>query len=281
MNPTQYWPWPPMLKRPQRNANATASAAENQRRRGPERLLEVAPRRSRVLSRQPLIRPVEARSFEDRPVGRDRVVAGDRGRRGRRSGRRGPWPRAGRGSPRRARRGSLGAEIALLDLRRRRRRRDAHAAVSRRPPVIAMPSSSSVTSGPYSPTIRPSKMTRMRSDERQDLLELERDEQDGAALVALLDEPAVDELDRADVEPARRLAGDEHPRVALDLACDDDLLLVAAREGRGERRAGSRRARRTPSAAGARARSGGSVAASRTASSARSGSRGGRRSRRA
>ena len=26
MNPTQYWPWPPMLKSPQRNANATARA---------------------------------------------------------------------------------------------------------------------------------------------------------------------------------------------------------------------------------------------------------------
>ena len=27
MNPTQYWPWPPMLKSPQRNEKATASAA--------------------------------------------------------------------------------------------------------------------------------------------------------------------------------------------------------------------------------------------------------------
>ena len=26
MKPTQYWPWPPMLKRPQRKAKATASA---------------------------------------------------------------------------------------------------------------------------------------------------------------------------------------------------------------------------------------------------------------
>jgi hypothetical protein len=40
----------------------------------------------------------------------------------------------------------------------------------------------------------------------------------------------VDELDRADVEPARRLRGDQHLRVAVDLAGEDDLLLVAARE---------------------------------------------------
>ena len=80
--------------------------------------------------------------------------------------------------------------------------------------------------------------------ERQDLLELERDEQDRAALVALGDEPAVQELDRADVEAARRLRGDQDPRVARDLARDDELLLVAAGERRCPRR-GPRRARRT------------------------------------
>ena len=72
----------------------------------------------------------------------------------------------------------------------------------------------------------------MRSDERQHLLELERDEQDRPALVSLLDEASVDELDRADVEPARRLGGDQHLRVALDLAREDHLLLVAAGERR-------------------------------------------------
>src|SRR5207253_657536 len=41
--------------------------------------------------------------------------------------------------------------------------------------------------------------------QREDLVELEGDEQDRAALVALLDEPPVDELDRPDVEPSRRL----------------------------------------------------------------------------
>src|ERR1051326_1869062 len=44
--------------------------------------------------------------------------------------------------------------------------------------------------------------------ERQDLPQAERDEEHGAARIALLDEPAVDELDRADVEPACRLGRD-------------------------------------------------------------------------
>ena len=71
--------------------------------------------------------------------------------------------------------------------------------------------------------------------EREDLLELERDQQDAAALVALLDEAPVHELDRPDVEAARRLRGDQHARVAVDLAGEDDLLLVATRERAGAR----------------------------------------------
>src|SRR3954447_22448760 len=66
--------------------------------------------------------------------------------------------------------------------------------------------------------------------EREDLLELERDEEHGLPCVPLLDEPPVDELDRADVEAARRLRRDQHLRVAVDLAREHDLLLVAARE---------------------------------------------------
>src|SRR5581483_188837 len=69
--------------------------------------------------------------------------------------------------------------------------------------------------------------------ERQDLVQLERQEQDRAALVALLDEAPVDVLDRADVEPARRLGGDQHLRIALDLAGEDHLLLVPARQRSG------------------------------------------------
>src|SRR5438477_449284 len=66
--------------------------------------------------------------------------------------------------------------------------------------------------------------------ERHHLLELQRDEQDRPPLVALGYEPSMEELDRADVDPARRLRGDQDLRVACDLACDDNLLLVAAGE---------------------------------------------------
>ena len=41
----------------------------------------------------------------------------------------------------------------------------------------------------------------------------------------------MDELDRADVEPAGGLADEQHVRIAVELARDDDLLLVAAGEG--------------------------------------------------
>src|SRR4029079_10911338 len=58
----------------------------------------------------------------------------------------------------------------------------------------------------------------------------ERDEQDPSALVPLLDEAPVHELDRADVEAACRLGGDQHGRVAVGLPCQPDLLLVPARE---------------------------------------------------
>ena len=51
----------------------------------------------------------------------------------------------------------------------------------------------------------------------------------------------MDELDRADVEPAGRLGGDQDLRVALDLTGEHHLLLVAAGE--------AARARRGPAAA--------------------------------
>src|SRR5262249_12075363 len=66
--------------------------------------------------------------------------------------------------------------------------------------------------------------------EREDLVELERDEQNRSSGVALRDEAAVDELDRADVETARRLRRDEDARIAGDLPRENDLLLVASRE---------------------------------------------------
>src|SRR6185437_1921829 len=66
--------------------------------------------------------------------------------------------------------------------------------------------------------------------EREDLLELERDEQDRAALVALGHEATVEILDRSDVEASRRLRGNQDLRVAGDLPGCDDLLLVASRQ---------------------------------------------------
>src|SRR5205085_6412426 len=66
--------------------------------------------------------------------------------------------------------------------------------------------------------------------ERQDLVELERHEEDGSSRVAFGHEPLVHELDRADVEASSRLRRDQHPRVPRDLARDDDLLLISAGE---------------------------------------------------
>ena len=63
--------------------------------------------------------------------------------------------------------------------------------------------------------------------EREDLVELERDEEDRAPLCALLDEPPVQELDRADVEAARRLRRDQHLGIARDLTGRDDFLLIS------------------------------------------------------
>src|SRR6478736_6247032 len=72
--------------------------------------------------------------------------------------------------------------------------------------------------------------------QREHLLELERDEEDRSSLVAFLDQAAVDEFDRADVEPSRRLSGDQDLRVAVDLTREHDLLLVAAGQAPGARR---------------------------------------------
>ena len=123
-------------------------------------------------------------------------------------------------------------------------------------------------------------MTRMRSESERISSSSSETSRIARALVALLHEPAVHELDRADVEPARRLRGDQHARVAVDLAREHDLLLVAARE--------AARPRVRPAAADVvgldqpspRARSGGRGTASRTSSRARCGSRAGRCSRR-
>ena len=116
------------------------------------------------------------------------------------------------------------------------------------------PSSSSLTVGGNSPTICALEHDEDAVGERQHLVELERDEQDRSPLVPLLDQAPVDELDRTDVETAGRLRGDQHARVAVDLAGEDHLLLVAAGERARLRLRARLRGRRTPRSAVARAR---------------------------
>src|SRR5271165_4186693 len=62
------------------------------------------------------------------------------------------------------------------------------------------------------------------------LVELDGHQQQRLARVALGDDALVDEFDRADVDAARRLADQKDLRVALDLAREHELLLIAAGE---------------------------------------------------
>ena len=119
------------------------------------------------------------------------------------------------------------------------RRVTRHTTCSRARPSSRCPAPPRDTLGGYSPTISPFVEDEDAVGEREDLLERERDKQDRPALVALLDEAAVDELGRTDVQAARRLGGEQDAWVAGDLACDDDLLLVSARERRGAGRRGA------------------------------------------
>ena len=66
--------------------------------------------------------------------------------------------------------------------------------------------------------------------EREDLVEVLGDQQHADAVRRRLAQVAVHGLDRGDVEAARRRRGDEHARLALELAREHDLLQVAARE---------------------------------------------------
>ncbi len=68
----------------------------------------------------------------------------------------------------------------------------------------------------------------------EDLRELGRDEDDRLALLFLVKNRAVDVLDGAQIEAAGRLVKDDHLAAAVDLAGQDDLLLVAAREAAGD-----------------------------------------------
>ena len=88
-------------------------------------------------------------------------------------------------------------------------------------------------------------MTRMRSDSERISSSSSETSRIARPSSRSVDEPPVQELDRTDVEAARRLRGDQHARVARDLARDDELLLVAAGERRAPARRARRRARRT------------------------------------
>ena len=133
------------------------------------------------------------------------------------------------------------------------RTRFAHAALRGAfPPVIAMPSSSSRDVGPVLADDGALVDHEDAVGQREDLLQLGRHEQHGLAPVARLDELAVDELDRPDVESPRRLRREQHARVARDLAREDDLLLVASRQRAARGRRAGRRGRRTARAAVAR-----------------------------
>ena len=143
-----------------------------------QRLLEVAGSHAELVARipdgagrVPRKEPVEPRAVEDLPVRRQRVLAAEdeddqagdeEGKDGRHERRHDPA-------------GALVDSEARCDAGRRPRlcrrrggcrRLLAHAAASpfTVPPIIAMPSSSSVTSVPYSATIAPSYMTSIRSE---------------------------------------------------------------------------------------------------------------------
>ena len=81
-----------------------------------------------------------------------------------------------------------------------------------------------------SPVIVPSNITRMRS--ASDMISSSSTETSSTALprVAHRDQAPVDELDRADVDAAGRLADQQQIRVVLHLARQHQLLLVAAGE---------------------------------------------------
>src|SRR5271166_2654190 len=66
--------------------------------------------------------------------------------------------------------------------------------------------------------------------EGEDLVDVRGDDEDGAPCIAHLDEYAVDRLDCADVDAARRLLGYNDTRAARQLARKLDLLLIAAGE---------------------------------------------------
>ena len=109
-------------------------------------------------------------------------------------------------------------------------RRRAHAARSLTPAMRRPRSWALVSSGRRSPVTRPAHEHDDAVGKGEDLVELDRNQQQRLAGVALGDDALVDEFDRADVDAAGRLPDQEDLGIALDLARQHDLLLIAAGE---------------------------------------------------
>src|SRR5688500_17445538 len=62
------------------------------------------------------------------------------------------------------------------------------------------------------------------------LFELRRNQQDGTTGIAQTDQLSMNELDRADIDTARRLRDQQQLRLNVILASDDQLLLIATGE---------------------------------------------------
>ena len=76
--------------------------------------------------------------------------------------------------------------------------------------------------------MRPSYITEDAVAEREDLAEFGRNQQHRAPPVAFGEKLAVNELGRADIDPARRLFGDQHARLMREFPRDHHLLQIAA-----------------------------------------------------
>ena len=232
--PTMYCPCPPMLKRPPRNANATAIPVRSSgviwmsvccrlsaEVHGNEQVChgrsQFSPEPLKISLYVPSgLLPVNTSTT--RPPTR-------KARRAVRSGVTSPPARCVTVRRRASTSSARPGRGRLPRVRRSLSRR-----LSARPPVMAIPSSSSVTDGAYSPTIRPSYRTRMRSE--SDRISSSSSETSSTAVPPFLrlDELLVHELDRTDVEAAGRLRRDQDARLAAELAGEHDLLLVSARE---------------------------------------------------
>ena len=113
---------------------------------------------------------------------------------------------------------------------------------SRRPvtPAIMRPTARSVAAARGSSPDDPAAVHHEDAvGEREDLVELDGHEEHGRSRVPQRHQAAVDQLDGADVHAARGLADEEEVRAPVELAGEDDLLLIAAREA--PRSGGTRR----------------------------------------